>query len=59
MTTTSVGTTTGVTQGGSNTGNPGNSIGGFNFFNNLYLNIGGFGYYGSQPQNQGFGFNNT
>src|SRR6266498_591870 len=34
-TTTPVGTTTGATQGGSNTGNPGNSTGGFNFFNNL------------------------
>src|SRR6266540_2436870 len=35
ITTTPVGTTTGATQGGSSTGNPGNSTGGFNFFNNL------------------------
>jgi len=51
--------TTGATQGGSNTENPGNSTGRFNFFNNLYPNTGGFGYYRSQPQNQRFGFNNT
>src|SRR6266542_1609558 len=57
-TTTPVRTTTGVTQGESSTGNPGNSTGGFNFFNNLYGNTGGLGYYGSQPQNPGFGFNN-
>src|SRR6266498_2611755 len=57
-TTTPVGATTGVTQGGNSTGNPGNSIGGFNFYNNLYENIRGLEYYGSQPQNQGFGFNN-
>ncbi len=56
---TPVGTTTGATQGGSNTENSGNSTGRFNFFNNLYLNIGRFGYYGNLSQNQGFGFNNT
>ena len=54
-TTTPVGTTTGVTQGGSSTGNSGNSTGGFNFFNNLYGNTGGF----NPPHSQGFGFNNT
>src|SRR6266498_2085045 len=43
-TTTPVGTTTGATQGGSGTGNPGNSTGGFNFFNNLYGNTGGLGF---------------
>src|SRR6266542_4212386 len=52
-----VGTMTGATQGGSSTGNPGNSTGGFNFFNNLYGNTGGLGY--NPPQSQGFGFNNT
>src|SRR6266508_25991 len=41
-TTTPVGTTTGATQGGSSTGNPENSTGGFNFFNNLYGNTGGY-----------------
>src|SRR6266540_4340724 len=56
---TPVGTITGATQERSSTENPRNSTGEFNFFNNLYLNTGGFGYYGSQPQNQGFGFNNT
>src|SRR6266498_2807378 len=50
-TTTPVGTTTGAIQGGSSTGNPGNSTGGFNFFNNLYGN--------NPPQRQGFRFNNT
>src|SRR6266540_527412 len=55
--TTPVGTTTGATQGGSGTGNPGNSTGGFNFFNNLYENTGGLGY--NPPHSQGFGFNNT
>src|SRR6266542_4292799 len=55
-TTTLVGTTTGATQGGSSTGNPGNSTGGFNFFNNLYRNTGGLGF--NLPHNQGFGFNN-
>ncbi len=54
-TTTPVRTTTGATQGGSSTGNPGNSIGGFNFFNNLYGNTEGF----NPPQNLGFRFNNT
>src|SRR6266498_3545473 len=54
-TTTPVGTTTGATQGGSNTGNPGNSTGGFNFFNNLYGNPGGY----NPPHSTGFGFNNT
>src|SRR6266540_3467475 len=54
-TTTPVGTTTGVTQGGSSTGNPGNSTGGFNFFNNLYENTGRY----NPPQNLGFRFNNT
>ena len=54
-TTTPVGTTTGATQGGSNTGNPGNSTGGFNFFNNLYRNTGGY----NPPYSTGFGFNNT
>src|SRR6266498_3816897 len=54
-TTTPVGTTTGATQGGSNTGNPGNSTGGFNFFNNLYGNTGGY----NPPHSTGFGFNNT
>src|SRR6266542_274063 len=54
-TTTLVGTTTGATQGGSNTGNPGNSTGGFNFFNNLYGSTGRF----NLPHSQGFGFNNT
>src|SRR6266511_3021880 len=53
-TTTPVGTTTGATQGGSNTENPGNSTGGFNFFNNLYGNMGGF----NPPHSQRFGFNN-
>src|SRR6266540_5368297 len=43
-TTTPVGTTTGATQGGSSTGNPGNSTGGFNFFNNLYENTRGLGF---------------
>src|SRR6266498_2685000 len=43
-TTIPVGTTTGTTQGGSSTKNPGNSIGGFNFFNNLYGNTGGLEY---------------
>src|SRR6266540_1291501 len=52
---TPVETTTGATQGGSNTGNPGNSTRGFNFFNNLYGNTGGF----NPPYSQGFGFNNT
>src|SRR6266542_1867418 len=57
-TTTPVGTMTGATQGGSSTGNPGNSTGGFNFFNNLYGNTpGGFGY--NSSQSQGFGFTNT
>ncbi len=56
ITTTPVRTTMGATQGGSNTGNPGNSTGGFNFFNNLYGNTEGFGY--NLPQSQGFGFNN-
>src|SRR6266498_4004073 len=56
-TTTPIGTTTGATQGGSNTGNPGNSTGGFNFFNNLYGNTGGLGF--NPPRSQGFGFNNT
>src|SRR6266542_3434796 len=54
-TTTPVGTTTGATQGGSGTGNPGNGTGGFNFFNNLYGNTGGY----NLPHSQGFGFNNT
>src|SRR6266542_1946793 len=54
-TTTPVGTTTGATQGGSSTGNPRNSTGGFNFFNNLYGNTGGY----NPPHNTGFGFNNT
>src|SRR6266508_3429639 len=54
--TTPVGTTTGATQGGSSTGNPGNSTGGFNFFNKLYENTRGLGY--NPPQSQGFGFNN-
>src|SRR6266498_3291573 len=53
--TTPVGTTTGATQGGSGTGNPGNSTGGFNFFNNLYGNPGGY----NPPHSTGFGFNNT
>src|SRR6266540_3961776 len=53
-TTTPVGTTTGATQGGSNTGNPGNSTGGFNFFNNLYGGTGGY----NPPHSTGFGFNN-
>src|SRR6266508_4514452 len=56
-TTTPVGTTTGATQGGSSTGNSGNSTGGFNFFNNLYGNTGGLGF--NPPRSQGFGFNNT
>src|SRR6266498_2802087 len=56
-TTTPVGTTTGATQGGSSTGNPGNSTGGFNFFNNLYGNTERVGY--NLPQSLGFGFNNT
>ena len=43
-TTTPVGTMIGTTQGGSGTGNPGNSTGGFNFFNNLYGNTGGLGF---------------
>ncbi len=50
-TTTPVGITTGVTQGGSSTGNPENSIGGFNFFNNLYENIRGLGNYGNLSLN--------
>ncbi len=54
-TTTPVGTTIGATQGGSGTENPGNSTGGFNFFNNLYGNMGGF----NPPHSQRFGFNNT
>jgi len=58
-TTTLVGITTGATQGGSSTGNSGNSTGGFNFFNNLYPNTEGFGYQRNLPQNQDFGFNNT
>ena len=58
-TTTPVGIMTGATQGGSNTGNPGNSTGGFNFFNNLYENTGGSENFGNPPHNQGFGFNNT
>src|SRR6266542_1155201 len=41
-TTTPVGTTTRATQGGSGTGNSGNSTGGFNFFNNLYGSTGGY-----------------
>ncbi len=57
--TTPVGMTTGTTQGGSSTENTENSTGRFNFFNNLYPNIGGFGYYGNPSQNQGFGFNNN
>src|SRR6266540_6508447 len=56
-TTTPVGITTGATQGGSSTGNPRNSTGGFNFFNNLYGNTGGLGF--NPPHSQGFGFNNT
>src|SRR6266542_3883403 len=56
---TPVGITTGTTQEGSSIGKPGNNTGGFNFFNNLYPNIRGFGYYGNTPQNQGFRFNNT
>jgi len=44
ITTIPVGTTTGAIQGESNTGNPGSSTGGFNFFNNLYGNTGGLGY---------------
>src|SRR6266498_2910383 len=56
-TTTPVGTMTGATQGGSGTENPGNSTGGFNFFNNLYGNTGGLGF--NPPRSQGFGFNNT
>ena len=43
-TTTPVGTTTGVIQEGSSTRNPRNSIGGFNFFNNLYGNARGLGF---------------
>src|SRR6266496_2714116 len=54
-TTTPVGITTEATQGGSSTGNPGNSTGGFNFFNNLYGNTEGY----NPPQNLGSGFNNT
>src|SRR6266542_61167 len=46
-TTTPVGTMTGATQGGSSTGNPGNSTGRFNFFNNLYPNTRGFGNIGN------------
>src|SRR6266542_621599 len=53
-TTTPVGTTTGATQGGSGTGNSGNSTGGFNFFNNLYGSTGGY----NPPHSTGFGFNN-
>src|SRR6266508_1016946 len=56
-TTTPVGTMTGATQGGSSTRNPGNSTGGFNFFNNLYGSTGGSIY--NLLQSQGFGFNNT
>src|SRR6266498_2511056 len=48
---------TGATQEGSSTGNPRNSTGGFNFFNNLYGNTGGLGF--NPPHSQGFGFNNT
>ncbi len=56
-TTTSVETTIRATQGGSNTRNPGSSIEGFNFFNNLYGNTGGLGF--NPPHSQGFRFNNT
>jgi len=59
ITTTPVRTITGATQGESSIETPGNSTGGFNFFNNLYPNMRGFGYYGNPPQNQEFGFNNT
>src|SRR6266540_2722811 len=52
--TTPVETTTGATQGGSSTGNPGNSIGGFNFFNNLYENTGGLGFNNTQNLLPGF-----
>src|SRR6266508_610439 len=55
ITTTPVGTMTGTTQGGSSTENPGNSTGGFNFYNNLYGNTGGLGF--NPSQSQGFGFN--
>src|SRR6266498_2564272 len=58
-TTIPVGTTTGATQGGSSIGNPGNSTGRFNFFNNLYGNTGGLGMGYNPSHSQGFGFNNT
>ena len=52
-TTIPMGTMTGATQGESSIENPGNSIGGFNFFNNLYRSTGGLGY--NPPQSQRFG----